>query len=275
MDIKHFYRFSKTQIVDQFRDFVENDMFSRYPMLRGKISLIITGSVPSSHYDEYSDIDTEFFYTNEKVRQKMNAVVKEYKVSLRERKIPVQFHPAKTFTELKKEHLEGWEHDDALREFSMALVVLDAGNRYEKIRSAIKWYPKDVLQEKLQWLFAEAVFNFEDRFVIAVKRHSNLYAQSVSSHIIKLLGNALLMIEDHYPVFEKHLYAELTAFGEKDFCKMIDTLLLITDLNEMQRQLGTLISTVEERLIKDGWIKKETKEHWILLRPKYQVEHCS
>ncbi|MFH1253708.1 MAG: nucleotidyltransferase domain-containing protein [Candidatus Uhrbacteria bacterium] len=275
MDLKHFYKFSQKEIIKGFREFIETDMFSHYPFLKNKISLIITGSVPSGHYDEYSDIDTEFFYSNEKDREKINAVVREYKATLRERNIPVQFHPAKTFVELKKEHLTGWNNDDALREYSLALIVLDAGNRYQKIQSAIKWYPKDVLREKLQWLFAETIFNFEDRFTVAVKRRNNLYLHSVRSLIIKLLGNVLLMTGGHYPVYEKHLYTELKTFDEKSFCQKVDGLFIITDMVEMQKKLGDLILSVEKRLIKDGWIKKETKEYWMILRPKYRVEHCS
>lgn len=275
MDLKNFYKFSQKEIADQFREFVEIDMFSRYPVLKNKISLIVTGSVPSGHYDEYSDIDTEFFYPNEKDREKINVIVKEYKTTLKERNIPVQFHPAKTFMELKKEHLAGWNNDDALREYSIALIVLDLHKSFEKIQSKIKWYPKDVLREKLQWLFSEAVFNFEDRFVTAIKRHNNLYTQSVRSTIIRLLGNALLMTNGHYPVYEKHLYTELKAFGEKDFCKKVDGLLLTTNTVEMYKKLQVLILLIEKRLTKDGWIKKETKEYWMTLRPKYRVEHCS
>lgn len=275
MDLKHFYKFSQKETVERFREFIEADMFSRYPFLKNKISLIITGSVPSGHYDAYSDIDTEFFYFNEKDREKINALVKDYKATLRERKIPVQFHPAKTFVELKKEHLSGWKNDDALREYSMALIVLDVEKRFQKIQSKIKWYPKDVLREKIQWLFSEAVFNFEGRFIVAVKRRNNLYLQSIRSLIVKLLGNALLMADGHYPVYEKHLYTELTSFGEKDFCKKIDELLKITEAAKTQKKLKDLILSVEKRLIKNGWIKKEPKEHWIFLRPKYKVEHCS
>jgi len=274
MDLKHFYKLSQKEIVNRFREFIEADMFVRYPFLKNKISLIITGSIPAGHYDEYSDFDTEFFYSNEKDRQKINTLVKEYKVTLRERKIPVQFHPAKTFIELKKEHLAGWNNDDALREYSMALIVLDAEKRFQKIQAGIKWYPRDVLQEKIQWLFSEAIFNFEDRLVVAAKRNNNLYLHSVRSLIVKLLGNTLLMAGGHYPVYEKHLYTELKDFGEKIFCQKVDCLLVTTNIVEMKNKLRDIISLVEKRLIKNKWIKKETKEHWMLLRPKYKVEHC-
>ena len=274
MIISQFYEHSKLEIVDLFRVFLVEDMFSRYPELRGKISVIITGSVPSGHYDQYSDIDTEFFYVSEKDRTKMNALVKEYKKSLSERKIPIQFHPAKTFAELKKEHLAGWEHDDSLREYSMALVVVDPGSRFKKIQSTIKWYPKDVLREKINWLFAEAVFHFEDRFKTAVKRRNNLYAHSVRSHVIKLLGNALLMSEGRWSVFEKHLATELLAGKEKRFCQKVDALLSETRLDHIEELLKDLLLYLERRLMKNDWIQKEPTEHWIALRPKYRVEHC-
>ncbi len=249
-------------------------MFSRYPELRERISVIITGSVPSGHYDQHSDIDTEFFYVSEKDRTKMNALVKDYKKSLNERKIPVQFHPAKTFGELKKEHLAGWEHDDSLREYSMALVVVDPGSRFKKIQSTIKWYPKDVLREKIDWLFAEAVFHFEDRLKIAVKRRNNLYAQSVRSHIIKLLGNALLLCEGRWSVFEKHLATELLAGKERVFCQKVGAALFETRLEDIEKTVGDILRYTEKRLMKAGWIQKKSSEYWHGLRPKYKVEHC-
>ncbi|HLD20703.1 MAG TPA: nucleotidyltransferase domain-containing protein [Patescibacteria group bacterium] len=274
MTIQQFYKQTQPEIVDLFRSFLEDDMFTRYPQLRGKISVVITGSVPSGHYDEYSDIDTEFFYSNEKDRTAMNSLVKEYKKSLLAKKIPVQFHPAKTFVELKKEHLAGWEHDDSLREYSMALVVLDPGNRFKKIQSTIAWYPKDILREKIQWLFAEAVFHFEDRFKIAVKRDTRLYSHSVEVHIIKLLGNAILLSQGKYSVFEKHLLTELSTAKEKVFCQKVESLLGEVKLDSMEKGLKDLLSYTEKRLNKAGWIQKKPIGHWITLRPKYRVEHC-
>ncbi len=274
IDIKHFYKKSQEEIVELFRDFIVSDMFELYPELRGRISLIITGSIPSGHYDQYSDIDCELFCVEETDRESMNTIVKEYKKSIRERELPIQFHHAKTFAELQKEHLSGWEHDNALREYSVALTVFDPEKRYENIRSTIQWYPKDVLTEKLNWLFAESVFNFEDRFVIAVKRNNALFAHSVRSHIIKLLGNALLMAGGHWPVFEKHLYTKLNEYGENDFCLAVNDLLVTTNASAVEEKLKTLIVYVENRLLKDEWIEKKSKNQWILLRPKYKVENC-
>lgn len=275
MEIEKFYQLSRLEIVALFREFIEVDLFGRYPELRGKISLIITGSVPSGHYDEYSDIDTEFFYSSEKDREKMNAIVREYKKSLLDRHLPIQFHPAKTFAELKKEHLTGWGHDDSLREYSIALVVLDPGQRFSKIQSTIKWYPKAVLREKINWLVAEAVFHFEDRFKTAVKRKNTLYAYSVRSHVVKLLGNAILLSEGRWSVFEKRLFTELVSAEERNFCRKVDDVLKQTNLAVMEKSLGRLLIYTQSRLIKAGWISKEPNDYWIALRPKYRVEHCN
>lgn len=275
MKIENFYKLPQPEIVKYFREFIEGDMFGRYPELRGRISLIITGSVPSGHYDEYSDIDTEFFYSSEKDREKMNVIVREYKKTLQDRHLPIQFHPAKTFTELKREHLTGWEHDDALREYSIALVVIDPGQRFTKIQSTIKWYPKAILREKINWLVAEAVFHLEDRFKTAVKRKNRLYAYSVRSHIVKLLGNAVLLSEGRWSVFEKHLFTELVSAKERNFCKKVDDVLKQTSLGDMEKSLGLLLAYTQNRLVKAGWIRKEPKDYWMALRPKYRVEHCN
>lgn len=274
MKIEQFYKHSQSEIVSMFRDFIEDDMFVLYPKLIGKISLIITGSIPSGHYDEYSDIDCEFFYENSEDREQMNQITKEYKKSLLDRQLPIQFHPSKTFNELQNEHLHGFEHDDALREYSKALIVIDPENRFKKLQSLIEWYPKNVLTEKINWLFAEAVFNFEERYTIAVKRQNSLYAHSVCSNIIKLLSNAILMSKKHWPVFEKHLYTELKEYRETDFCSQVDEIFALTNLNEIETSLRKILKNTEERLLKQGQIDNRSTGEWILLRPKYQVEHC-
>ncbi len=275
MQIKHFYRLKQGDIVSLFREFLEDDLFRRYPELVGNVSVIITGSIPSGHYDQYSDIDTEFFYTQEGDRKKMNAFVKEYKASLRQRKLPIQFHPAKTFREVKKEHLTGWGHDDSLREYSSALSVIDPQDRFQKLQQQIKWYPKDVLQEKINWLFAEAVFSYYDRYVVALKRGNAHYAEAVKLHILKLLGNALLMTAHTFPVFEKHLYFEIRELGDRKLLFFFDEMIAGRSSTTQNNVVRKFLNVVERRLIIDGWIQKKPKGYWILLRPKYKVELVS
>lgn len=275
MEIKFFYKYSQDEIVKEVRAFFEEDFFGFHPELRGRVSIVITGSLPTGHYDEYSDIDCDFFCNDEKDKESIKALIKEYKGSIRDRGIPIQIHSPMTFAELKNNHLTGWENDSSLREYSRAIIVTDVDNQFKDIQEGIKKYPTDVLKEKIQWLFAESIFSFEERFVIAVKRNNSLYAHSVRCHILKLLGNALLMSEDRFPVFEKHLYTELFAANEKTFCEYISSVLAISDLKEMEDSLVLIISFVEDRLLQKEWIEKQPKDYWVYLRPKYQVQHCS
>lgn len=275
MKIKDFYKYQPAEIVSCFRDFLEGDLLRRYPNLEGKISVVITGSIPSGHYDKYSDIDTEFFYTQEGDRKKMNALVKAYKISLRQKKLPIQFHPAKTFREVQKQHLDGWDHDDALREYSTALIVIDPQNRFKNLQAQIKWYPKNVLTEKINWLFAEAVFHYHDHYVVAYKRGDYFYAESVKLRIIKLLGNALLLSAHTFPVFDKHLYVAIRALADRKLLALLDEIITGRPTSRESKGVGKLLNVVEGRLIKDGWIKKKPKDYWILLRPKYKVEMVS
>ncbi len=274
MNVKEFYKHSSKEIVDLFRDFIEKDCFSQYPELKDKLSFVLTGSVPSNHYDRYSDIDCDLLFENESDRVMIKEAVKKYKMSLREQKLPIQLHSPMTFSELENS-LTNWNHDSALREHSAALVVLDPRDRYKTVQSQIKWYPREVLQEKIQWLFAESVFSFEDRLVVAVERENDLYVRSLSLQIVKLLANALIMINDRYPVFEKHIYSNLRDLGENEFCAQIDLLLNMTETHEIQKSIADIIDTIEQRLIKTGFIEKQPKEHWIQLRPRFQVEGCA
>mgnify|MGYP001603960036 FL=1 len=259
MKIQDFYNSRQDEIILLFREFLESDMFRCYPVLKGKTSFVITGSIPSNHYDQYSDIDAEFFYTQEKEREEMNRIVKEYKTSLRERNIPIQFHPAKTFKEVKKEHLTGWNNDDALREYSTALIVLDPQSRFRKLQAQVKFYPWNVLKEKINWLFAEAVFHYHDRYLVALMRGNDLFAEAVKLRIMKLLGNAMLMAAQKFPAFDKHLYAEIRELGDRKLLTTIDQI-MTKPVRGSSELVERLLKIVESKLIKEGWIKKQDKE---------------
>lgn len=147
--MESFYKHSPEEIVDLFREFIEKDWLSHHPEFKEKVSLVITGSVPSNHYDQFSDIDCDILFEDESDRAVIKDAVKKYKVSLRERKLPIQLHTPMMLSELQNS-LSSWDHDSALREHAGALIVLDPHDRYKAIQSQIKRYPKDVFQEKIQ-----------------------------------------------------------------------------------------------------------------------------
>lgn len=109
---------------------------------------------------------------------------------------------------------------------------------------------------------------------MAVERQNTLYVSFLSLQIVKLLGNALVMMNNHYPVFEKHLYTTLQELGEDEFCAQIDLLLHAIGAEEIKQFTSAMIDSVERRLLEAGFIEKQPKSYWVQLRPKYQVEGC-
>lgn len=276
MQIKQFYQHSQTEVLDLLRDFIESEFFAQHPEYRSKLSLIITGSVSLGQYDRYSDMDVEFAFAEEKDRIALDVLVKTYKKSLKKREIPIQFHPSKTFDEIREHHVSGWKNDDSLREYATALIVFDPQGLFFALQQKIKWYPRDVYKEKLCWLYAEAVFTFVDRFAIAKKRADVYYAEAMKLHVIRLLGNAILMLQKEYPSFDKHLHKRLSTLkSEVKFVRLFDQALISHDMTKTEKALKQLLSLVEAKLIAKKIVSKKDQQYWIDLRPKYQVEIIS
>ncbi len=276
MSFQKFYRWNQKEIVTQLADFFETDFFAKHSHYRGKLSLILTGSIPLGDYDQYSDLDAEFCFQHEADRAELKKIVKTYKQSLKKRNIPIQLHPSKTFTEIREHQIRGWTNDDAIREYASALIVIDPDDRYALLQKEIKWYPKDVYKEKMHWLFAEAVFTYADRFLIAKKRGDLYYMEAMKIHLMRLLGNAMLMLHKDYPSFDKHLYSRLMKLPqETTFVRVFDRLLQTSEPSKMDKISRQLLNIVEKKMITAKLTTKRDQRYWIDLRPKYQVEILS
>lgn len=275
MNINTFYTKSQTEIVELLRDFIKQDFFLKYPQYADKLSLIITGSVALGVYDRYSDMDVEFCFEDEKDREELAKIVKAYKQSLKKRKISIQFHPSKTFEEIRVHQVSDWNKDDALREYATALVVRDPSGSYATLQKKIAWYPKDVYKEKMQWLFAEVVFTYADRWKIANQRKNVYYAEAMKIQVMRLLGNALLMLNKQYPSFDKHLRARLQTCASKKFLQIFDRLLEQKSGKGVDSMLKQLLSLVETELIQKKLAPKKDQLYWMDLRPKFRVEILS
>ena len=253
-------------------EFINTDFFATHPQFKTTVSLIITGSVCLGEYDEFSDIDVEFSFADESIRPELDLIVKDYKKTLKQRMIPIQFHSNKTFDEIQKHHITGWKNDDSLREYATALIVCDPKKQFRTFQKKIKWYPRNILKEKLSWLYAEAVFTIVDRFSIAKKRGDVYYGDVMKLHIMRLLGNAILMLEKEYPSFDKHLQKRLKRIpGAKKFLTEFNGLLNQTDFAKTEKGLIQLLKIVEEKLIIAKFTTKKDEQYWVDLRPTEQV----
>ncbi|MFH1631778.1 MAG: DUF4037 domain-containing protein [bacterium] len=268
-----FYSKTPRQIAFDVKKFLNEDFFARYPELKKMISIIIVGSVATANYDEHSDIDLDILFFNKKKYESLLKKIKQFKNELRREGIPIQIHRPIILKEIERD-LSGWEKDGMLREYSQAVVVSDPGNRFKKIQSKYRWYPKNIYLEKLNWLFAEMIFEYEERFLVAVKRKDSYFGEVVKMKILKHLMTIVLMSNKKYPAFDKHLYQDLKKIKQTSskFIKLIDKLLESNDLKKNVKLLRDVIEIVEEDLVKKKIISKKPWQYWIDLRPKYKVE---
>ncbi len=261
------------QIARAVKTLFEKDFFVRYPELRGKISVLIVGSIATSNYDEYSDIDLDILFSNEKDFNTLVAKIKQYKKEIRKMDIPVQIHRPRTYKEIDSQ-LKGWERDGMLREYSQAVVVIDPKDKFKKIQSKYRWYPPKIFKEKLLWLFAEMIFEYEERSLTAVKRKDIYFGEITKLKIIKYLLTIILLINKRYPSFDKHLYQDVKKIKSlpDGILRAIDKAVGSHSLTNNEKNLGKVISLLESHLIKRKYITKQSRQYWIDLRPKYKVE---
>jgi predicted nucleotidyltransferase len=268
-----FWTKSPKQISKEIKIFLDSDFFIKFPELRKLTSVIIVGSIATSNYDEYSDIDLEVLFSDKIKPSKLQAMIQDYKKDLKKRKIQIQIHRPKMYKEIESD-LKSWKNDGMLREYSQAIIVSDPKNLFKSIQSKYRKYPKDILKEKLQWLFAEMIFEFEERHAVAAKRNDTYFCEVLKIKIIKYLLIIELLVRGKYPSFDKHIFHDIEK--EKNlplgFLQIVEKIIKSHGLTRNQKNLRKAIEIVESDLIKKKYITKETRDHWIDLRPKHKVE---
>lgn len=271
--MKKFHTKSSKQIAEIVQVFLEEDFFSRYPYLENKISIIIVGSIATSNYDKYSDIDLDVLFSNEKDFKSLLEIIMQYKKELRVKNIPIQIHRPKTYKKII-ESLNNWDKDTLLREYSQAIIVSDPQNHFKSIQDKYQWYPKVIFTEKLQWLFAEMIFEYEERYLITVKRKDPYFSEVVKMKILKYLFSILLMSNQKYPAFDKHLYQDVKKIKTlpNEFIKIANKLLRSHNLSKNENYLKEAVELVESYLIEKRFIKKETRQYWMDFRPKHKID---
>ncbi|MFH2232321.1 MAG: DUF4037 domain-containing protein, partial [Patescibacteria group bacterium] len=222
-----FYLKQPKQIANEVRKYFKDDFFKRHPKLENKISIIIVGSIATANYDKHSDIDLDILFTDKNDFDNLLTVIKQYKRELRKKKIPIQIHTPRTYKEIENQ-LKSWEKDGMLKEYSQAIIISDPKNKFTTIQKKYQWYPKNIFNEKLSWLFAELMFEYKDRYLIAVKRKDLYFGEVVKIKLLKYMLTILLVVNKKYPAFDKHLYQDIKKIRTlpKGFLKTANKLLI-------------------------------------------------
>ncbi|MCR4312212.1 MAG: DUF4037 domain-containing protein [Candidatus Uhrbacteria bacterium] len=264
-----FHRHRKATIASKVRALLESQFFAHHPLFRKKMSVFISGSVANDRYDALSDVDVEIVAHEERDLSKLTEYIKTWK---RERGHPrMQIYAPVTLAEIRS-RLEGWEHDAALRDVGNALIVHDPHDFFAKLQREFAWYPHDVLQEKLHWLYAEAFFALTERLPVALKRKDPFFPRVLTLHVVRLLLNALLMANKQFPAFDKHVFAEVRDLPGTPSTIVRRVKGILADPAPSLTEMWALTRLVEAYLLKRKAIPRLSDEAWLRLRPKYPVE---
>lgn len=274
IEFKNFYKKDQKEIMGLVKIFLDKHFYVKFPNLRRKVSIIITGSIAISHYDEFSDIDINIIFANEQFLGKYKDDIGDYKKNdLIKLGVPLQIHSLETYDGIVKK-CAGWNNDVALREFSTALIVDDPAQEFEKIQRKYRWYPPDVYKEKISWLFAELTFVLTDRYKIAIKRKDNFFSQLTKLKIVKLAFCTILFLNKKFAASDKHLYfavKKLNTPGSNSLLKLASKVMDKNNLDDDAHILDMIRNLIEKELINKKLIKKESELFWINYRPKYSV----
>lgn len=252
--------------------FLEEDFFSYFPKWKGKVSIIIGGSVAHGHYDEYSDIDVKILLSTQRLKIYTREQIGKYKKRLFTLKEPIQLCSPETYDQLQA-RLSDWSRDWYLRDFSQALIVQDADGRFRNIQKRFQRYPDAIRKEKLSWLIAEATFHLKERFEIAIKRKDPFFIEITKLKIMRLFLNAYVISLGRFPSFDKHLYFEIKCLPNAELIKTLtDRLIAERDPEKNYKDLKILRESIEIHLLKKKLIKKRSLQEWIDLRPTHRVE---
>ncbi len=269
--IEKFYDLNKKEIVALLQNFMEKDFYPRFPELKNNISIVATGSVATENYDKYSDVDLAIIFQSPEEAEKYLPKIKEYKKHIREIKEPIQVHRPTTYEEIKSE-LMTWQQDNLLREYSQAVIVDDPNNKFFEIQQKFLYYPEEVYQEKIWWLFAETVFQIKERLEISVARKDIYFSQVVKMQIVRLFLNTLLLLNKKWPAFDKHLYQDVRKMTKQYDISIVEKLITEQEIENLLPLVNQIKAQLEKLLLEAGLIKHETEQYWIDLRPKYQIK---
>jgi len=262
---------SLEQISTFASDYVETTVFTKYPNLKNETTVVITGSVAKKQWDDSSDIDINFIFPKETLSRLGNEL-KEYKKGLSDNYPQIQSFFKDTYEDL--ETLLDWEDDLRLGEFSVAIILHDPKNWFKEFQSKISWYPEEILREKINWLFAETVFELEDRLKVAIKRKNEYFLEVVKLRLIRLIANTFLLLANNYPPGDKQLWKIFQNHDNVpvEIKKILEKSLNEQNENEILKLLEEAKKLTESMLISKNLITKNPIDYWIKLRPKYQVK---
>lgn len=261
-----FSELSQKEIIDRTKDFLEKDFLTKFPQIKGQAALIIVGSVANDDYDKYSDVDVNVLLPEEID----NRPLIEYKEQLRKEGSKIELRFARNYDILEK--YLNWNDDFILGEYQNCVILLDPTKRFAKLMKNFEWYPAEVYQNKLDWLYHEITYSVYKELEALLKRgdDNQFYVLVIKNKLIKYFLTAIRFLNNKYPVHDKRLYTTTVKQCPKDFgiMKHIDTLIQTNDKQEIYKTSEEVKTKLEKELITSNLLAKHDVEYWLRYQTK-------
>ena len=260
---------SQKDIIEKTKDFLQNDFFGKFPQIQNIAALIIVGSIANNDYDQYSDVDVNVLLPEEVD----NKPLIEYKEELRKGGSKIELRFARNYEILEK--YLNWNDDFILGEYQNSIVLQDPTKRFTNLIKRFEWYPSEVFQNKLDWLFHEITYSVRQELESLLKRGdtSQFYVLVIKDKLIRYFLTTVRLANKKYPVHDKRLYTTTVKQCPNNLglLKYIDVL-VTTD--ERQRVIETAEEArlvLENYLVSSNLLSKQDIEYWL----KYQTKNKS
>lgn len=257
---------TQQEIAKQTYDYLRDNLFVKTPQLSDLTALVIVGSVSTGDYDKFSDIDINVVLPE----TEDNFALKNFKDELKHNGSNIELRFARNYEILEK--YLNWNDDFILGEYQNGIVLQDPTGRFRELISKFSWYPPEVYQNKVDWIFHEITFSIYKDFEPLTRRSqtNRFLVEVLRVRIARYLLTALRLINKKYPIHDKKLYVNTkNLVGEvHPIIKAIDNLLGEQDILRIYEILKQVRTNLETELVNKGLLKKESIETWLTYTTK-------
>ena len=261
-----FESLNQKEIIEKVNDFLHEDFLNRFPEIKDLVALIIVGSVANNDYDKFSDVDINVLLP-EAVDNKPYI---EYKEELRRKGSQIELRFARNYEVLEK--YLNWNDDFILGEYQSCVVLQDPTERFSKLIQNFQWYPKDIFQNKIDWLFHKIKYSIHHELKALIERSdtNQFFLLVIKNRLIRYFLTAVRLVNNKYPVCDKRLYTTTLSLCTNDFgvLKLVDKLIQTSDRNEVNRIAIEVENKIENEFLTRGIITKQDLDTWLRYQTK-------
>ncbi|HLD51108.1 hypothetical protein A3K34_01695 [candidate division WWE3 bacterium RIFOXYC1_FULL_40_10] len=261
-----FSELSQKEIIEKTKEFLRDNFLNKFPQIKDQVALIIVGSIASNDYDKYSDVDVNVLLPEEID----NKPLVEYKEKLRKEGSKLELRFARNYEVLEK--YLNWNDDFILGEYQNSIVLQDPTKRFTNLIKRFEWYPSEVFQNKLDWLFHEITYSVRQELESLLKRGdtSQFYVLVIKDKLIRYFLTAIRLLNNKYPVHDKRLYTTTVQQCPKDFgiVNHMDALIQTNDRQGIYKTSEEARTKLENELISSNLLIRQDIEYWLRYQTK-------